>query len=349
MISRRHILVLCFVLLVSLALGQPQNHQSPASKTPPTDKPEYFDEPQFTVAGMTDNSYRGGHGSDTMLDSTEALTKATAALGEIDRNEVNALERVRKYQRAAELNPSEPNLFDWGAELLKHRAADPAIEVFTKGHRLFPRSARMLLGLGAAFYARGSYNQAAHNFFEACDLNPSDPKPYLFLGKVQALEITESEGYFDRLRQFAELQPDNAWANYYYAVALWKRQPNHADATTSVRVRLLLEKAARLDPHLGAAYLELGIISADQKNFPAAISAYRKAIEISPQIEEVHYRLSQAYMLTGQKLQAQKELALYNQLSKKSAEDLERERAELQRFVVVLKSRSSASQNTQAH
>ncbi len=28
-------------------------------------QPQFFDEPQFTVAGLTDNTYRGGHGSDT--------------------------------------------------------------------------------------------------------------------------------------------------------------------------------------------------------------------------------------------------------------------------------------------
>jgi tetratricopeptide (TPR) repeat protein len=338
MIPGSQIAPLLFALIAPLALGQSQ-----------AEKPEYFDEPKFTVAGIADNTYRGGHGSDTVLRSTEALTKATAALGDADGDRGNALEVVRKYQHAAELDPSEPHLFDWGAELLKHRAADPAIEVFTKGNRLFPRSVRMLLGLGVAFYARGSYDKAARRFFGACDLNPTDPGPYLFLGKVQTREITQSEAYLDRLRRFAELQPDNAWANYYYAVALCKRQTDHEDATTAARLRVLLEKAVHLDPHLDAAYLQLGIISADRKDSRAAISAYRKAIEINPQLEEAHYRLSQAYAMTGEKLEAQRELALYNQLSKKAAEQLERERAELQQFVFVLKDRSSAPEATQRY
>ena len=60
------------------------------------------------------------------------------------------LAAVREYQRAVELDANEPNLFDWGAELLVHRAVEPAIEVFTKGNRLYPQSSRMLLGLAAA-------------------------------------------------------------------------------------------------------------------------------------------------------------------------------------------------------
>jgi tetratricopeptide (TPR) repeat protein len=63
-------------------------------------------------------------------------------LGEVDEKLGSPLEAVREYQRAAELNPSESNLFDWGAELLMHRAVEPALEVFTNGNRLFPRSVR---------------------------------------------------------------------------------------------------------------------------------------------------------------------------------------------------------------
>ena len=176
----------------------------------------FFDEPNFIVAGVTDASSHGGHGSDTVLRSSEALARATASLSKessaniaapsaeqlrqaIEREPANAelhhrladadeklgnsLEAVREYQRAAELDATESNLFDWGAELLTHRAVDQAIEVFSKGNRLFPRSVRMLLGLAASWYSRGAYDQAAQRFFEACDLNPGDPGPYLFLGK----------------------------------------------------------------------------------------------------------------------------------------------------------------------
>ena len=99
----------------------------------------------------------------------------------------NPVEAVREYQIAAELKPSELNLFDWGSELLMHRADQPAIEVFSKGNRLFPGSVRMKLGLGAAWYASGSYERAVQHFCDASDLNPADATPYLFMGRLQAL------------------------------------------------------------------------------------------------------------------------------------------------------------------
>jgi tetratricopeptide (TPR) repeat protein len=305
-------------------------------------KPQFFDEPTFIVAGVTDPSQRGGHGSDPVFRSAEALAKETASLrtgtsvAEASEKQGNALEAAREYQRAAEREPNESNLFDWGAELLTHRAADQAVEVFTNGHRLFPRSTRTLLGLAVALYSRGSYDQAAQRFFEAADLNPNDPAPYLFLGKISSGEITESDGFRGRLERFARLQPENAWANYYYAASLWKhRDPK--DTAMPARVQPLLEEAVRLDPQLGAAFLQLGIVFADQGKFPKAISAYQSAIDASPPVEEAHYRLAQVYRRTGEPAKAQKEIELYQQLSQQSAETLERERAEIQQFVFALK------------
>jgi tetratricopeptide (TPR) repeat protein len=312
-----------------------QEQSSPQSSADP---PQYFDDPKFIVAGVTDPSQRGGHGSDPVLRSTESLVKETAALrtlapggtsaADSAEKQGNALEAVRAYQRAAELHPTESNLFDWGTELLTHRAADQAVEVFTKGHRLFPRSTRTLLGLAVALYSRGSYDQAAQRFFEAADLNPKDPAPYLFLGKISNGPLTESPGFDERLERFARLHPESAWANYYYAASLPR---------TSPKARALLEKAVRLDPKLGDAFLLLGSVYADEGNLPQAIAAYQSAIAASPQMEEAHYRLAMAYRKTGETDKARKELELYKELSRQSAQQFERERAEIQQFVFELK------------
>ncbi len=311
--------------LASALFGQNQSSQAP---------PQYFDEPNFIVAGVADPSERGGHGSDPVLRSAETLAKETAALrtglstADAEEKQGNALEAARQYQHAAELDPTESHLFDWGAELLKHRAADQAVDVFTNGHRLFPRSTRMLLGLAVALYSRGSYDQAEQRFFEAADLDPRDPAPYLFLGKISNGPITHSGGYAERLERFAHLHPENAWANYYYAATLTR---------TSPKTRALLEKAVHLDHKLGDAFLLLGIVYADQGNWTKAISAYQSAIEATPPMEEAHYRLAQAYRNTGEQAKARKEIELYQQLSQQSAQQLERERSEIQQFVFGLK------------
>ena len=291
---------------------------------------EFFDQPSFIVAGVADTTAHGGHGSDTLLRSTETLAKATASLGNVTDKE-NALDAAREYQHLAEVDPSERHLFDWGSELLLHRATNQAIEVFTKGARLFSESTRMLIGLAVAWYTNGSDDNASHYFFAACDLHPNDPIPYDFLGKVESAAITSSDGYLERLARSAKLDPQNPQANYFYAASLWKqRRPD--DLETQVKVQTLLEKAIRLDPNCSPAYLQLGILYSDQKDSVHAIAAYRKA-----DVDEAHYRLALEYKKLGENKKAQEELATYNELSKKSSDEAAHERKTLQQFVFELR------------
>jgi Tfp pilus assembly protein PilF len=421
--------------------------KSPTAKAEPP-LPEFFDPPQFTVAGVRDASGSGGHGSNVIQRTTEGLVKATMALGEgtevtkssspnsatekslrdavehhpddfdanyklgqwlIDRRKPQdavpyleaasrlnpedagagyelalayagsgdylkartrtedllghrpqdvrlyelladveektgePLEAVRSYQRATELNPSEANLFAWGSELLLHAAAEPAAEVFGRGHQSYPGSARMLIGLGVAFYSRGFFKEANERLAEASDLNPQDPVPYLFLGKIQAVEVAPSPLVAEKLARFVRLQPDNALANYYYAVSLRRQRSGPEDIKNSAQVELLLKKAVELDPRLGLAYLELGILYDEGKEISRATSAYQKAIAVNPRLEEAHYRLAQLYRLTGENDKAKEELAAFEQSKKANAQQVERERAEIRQFVYTLRDPNSAA------
>jgi tetratricopeptide (TPR) repeat protein len=264
-------------------------------------------------------------------------------LGDVAEKTGNPLEAVREYQRAAQLDASEPNLFDWGAELLMHHAPEPAAEVFLNAHRAFPHSVRILLGLGVAWFVHGSYDQAIQYLGEASDLSPDDPNPYLFLGKVQSAEANEPTAIAERLARFARLQPQNAFANYYYAVSLWNQRKGPEDDQTAAKVESLLEKAVALDPKLADAHLQLGILYSERKDFPKAIAAYQQAIALNPHLEQAHYRMAQTYRLVGQNDKAENELRLFEQISKERAEQVERERREIKQFVYTLRGQGSAS------
>jgi tetratricopeptide (TPR) repeat protein len=249
---------------------------------------------------------------------------------------------VREYQSAAELNPTEPNLFDWGTELLTHHAVEPAMTVFSKGNHLFPRSARMLVGLGVSSYGVRSYDEAAQSLCRASDLNPDDPIPYLVLGKMESGENAGSAAVVERLERFARRQPENAMANYYYALSLWNGRRSSGSTADPAQVERLLEKSVRLDPRLGSGYLQLGIVYADRGDFAKAIGAYQKAIETSPDLEEAHYRLAQAYRRMGEMEKAQAEIQVYKRASKTLEEQSERERREVRQFVYTLRDPTAA-------
>jgi len=330
-------------------------------KLPTAELPQFYDDPQFTVAGVADASQTGGHGSDTMLRTTETLAKDTVALhapasggdseeslraaleqdprnaglhhalGDLEEKLGRPLQAEHAYQAAAELNASEVNLFDWGAELLLHRAYDPAGQVFTKGRRLFPGSVRMAMGLGVAAYALGSYDLAAQQFCEASDLGPADPKPYVFLGKLQGIDTARTPGVMERLARFTRLEPKDAQANYYYALGLLKRR--ESPTGDAARAEALLKKAVQLDPRLALGYLQLGILYADRKDLKRAIEAFQQALKADPELEEAHFRLATAYRLAGESDKAKAELEVYERISRKTKGQIEQSRHEILQFV----------------
>ncbi len=422
-----------------------QETETPASQSTTAQKPEFFDQPQFTVSGVTDTTNLGGHGSDTVVRTREAIAKEIVSLGKAaptdgsgsaaeaekalrdgvqrasdnfdanhrlgkllaergkaregipyleragelkpddyenaydlalanesagnderargqaqallahyDRAELhhllgdvqeklgNSLEAVREYQRAAELDPSEAYIFDWGSELLLHHAPEPALDVFTNGNRIFPRSVRMLIGLSAAWFARGSYDQAVQRICDASDMSPRDTTPYLFLGKMQSAQSTPTEKSVEKLHRFVMQQPDNAQANYYYAVGLWKLREATQGSASAAQVESLLKNAIRVDPKFAAAHLQLGILHSEQKDGPKAISDYQKAIEADPRMEEAHYRLAQTYRRAGDAARAEAELQIYDRLTRESAQKAERERHEIRQFVYTLRDQPPA-------
>jgi tetratricopeptide (TPR) repeat protein len=350
-------------------------------KSDATEAMAFSDEPSFTVAGVTDTTALGGHGSGPVIRNSNALAKDTASLAkegasagpsggavgdlarqeaairdrlsqgnnadlrvqlaDIEEAEGRPVEAVADYQRAAEMQPTEPHLFAWGAELLLHHAPEPAIEVFAKGHRLYPQSSRMMLGLGAAHYAQRSTEQAVQIFMEACDLNPADATPYLFLGKLQATEQTLPSGWTERMKRFVSLHPENAMAHYLYAVGLMKGEGRE------VHLKLAeteLNHAIKLDPHLGDAYLYLGILLNERGDFPEAAAALQKAVENTPVPEEAHYRLAQVYRRMGETQKVSEEVAQYQKLLAQRDAETERERHEIPQFVYTLRSATPSTQ-----
>jgi tetratricopeptide (TPR) repeat protein len=139
-----------------------------------------------------------------------------------------------------------------------------------------------------------------------------------------------------RLARFVQERPENALANYYYAMAIWKRQGQPENQQALQPVEALLTKAAMIDPKYGDAYLQLGILYSSQHDFQKAIGFYTKAIEADPQMGEAHYRLGVAYDRTGAQAKARQEFELHDEIEKQQAAAIESQRREVKQFLVVL-------------
>ncbi len=251
---------------------------------------------------------------------------------------------VNEFAQAARLDPSEQNYFAWGSELLYHRAVWQARDVFAEGARAWPKSARMLTGLGAALFAGAFYDDAAEHLCQAAALEPENPEPYLFLGRIGVAAPRPLPCVAQNLAQFHQRAPGNALADYYFAMALWKQQPPSADSSVRQQVAGLLHEAVTADPSCGEAWLELGNLQVQSGDYPSAIPLYTNAVDASPQLTEAWYRLGIAYDRTGRLDKAREAFAQHDRIEKQQAAEVDRQRREIKQFVI-----SSAGTNAPAH
>jgi tetratricopeptide (TPR) repeat protein len=255
--------------------------------------------------------------------------------GEVAEKAGDPLEAVGEFATAARLDPSEESYFAWGSELLVHRAVWQAMEVFQKGSKAYPKSARMQAASGAALFAGARYDEAALRLCAASDLNPKDAEPYLFLGKIAMVAPTPLACVEQKLARFSQMEPDSAVANYLYAMVILKG-PESSDAGKADQAEGLLRRAVALDPKCADGWLQLGILAASRHDMQKAIGLYSKAIEASAESGEAHYRLGVAYDRLGDSARAKEEFRLHDEIEKRDAESVERERHEIKQFLVVL-------------
>lgn len=352
---------------------------------------QFADQPDFAIAAVTDWTAAGGHGSDSSLRTSEALTREAVNLkpgssgagvadtsggganeddlaralkfggspteardhvrqmlashetadlhrmdGELDEKLGDALAAVQAFQKATQMDPSEENYFAWGSELLVHRAVWQAKEVFDEGTKRYPQSARMLTARGVDLFAGALYDEAALDLCRASDLNPESPEAYLFMGKIEIEAPNPLPCVVEKLARFERLEPANSLANYYYAMALKKQQGHDANPPDMEQVKDLLTRAVTLDPKCAEGFLELGNLSAGQKQWARAIELYLKGIEADPDLSEAHYRLGVAYERAGDQDKAKEQFELHDSIAKRQAAEVQLQREAVKQFLVVL-------------
>lgn len=259
-------------------------------------------------------------------------------LGQIDEKDGQFVAAANEFESAAHLDPSESNLFDWGSELLLHRTYEPAIEVFRTATQRYPTAARAFIGLGMTLYARGLYEEAVKALLQAADIDPSDPRCYLFLSRAYDSSPSQADEVSRRFERYAKQQPANAPAQFYYAMSLKKGRPVESAGANLALIEDLLKKAIALDDTLAQAHFQLGNLYADQHQYERSLPEYLRVIELDPNLADAHYRLGTDYTRLGQKDRAQAEYSIYQKLRSEHLAEIEKERAEIQQFVYSSKS-----------
>jgi predicted Zn-dependent protease len=249
-----------------------------------------------------------------MLIHMKDVAELHSLLAEVYEKEGSFLRAGEEYQRAMQMDPTEDAIFDWATELLRHHNFKESSEVFARGTEHYPLSPRMFTGLGMTQLLMGHSETAVSAMLHVLDLAPSDPKGYLFLSMLDSIPSTQAAEVNARFEQYAAENPSVAKAQLYYANSLSRATLSAPDNAQSKKIEALLQDAVRLDPTLGDAHLQLGIIDARRDDYKASAVEFEAAIKSRPSLAVAHYRYAQTLMRLGQKERAQQEMDIFRHL-----------------------------------
>jgi predicted Zn-dependent protease len=263
--------------------------------------------------------------------ATEQSALAQSLLGEIDENGKKFESAEKHFSRAAELDPSEDNLWELGVEFLRHWTFDAATSVFQDAVTRFPQSVRLRLGLGVALFGDAKYAQAIPVFADLLEGAPDNAEYAGMLGMPCSAVMLEARPRCAALVQYAQSHPKDARGSTYAATFLL-----HQNDARSQRplARKLLEAALAADPSLPEAQFQMGTFLQDDGMWKESIPYLEHAVELKPDFSKAHYRLSLACWRTDRKQEAQEQMELEQKFSQQEQDDLGNRLHQITTFVV---------------
>ncbi len=165
-----------------------------------------------------------------------------------------------------------------------------------------------------ALETQGKWDEAAGEYRKVLEQNPNLPGIHYRLGRL-LLSAPERPTTMDEARkEFEEelkIDPDNAAAEFVLGeLALKSEKVDEAIGRYS--------RAVKLDAGFADAYVGLGKALGAAGRTQEAVRPLETAVRLQPANPVTHYRLSIAYSHAGRKADAQKELALFKELSGKA-------------------------------
>lgn len=189
-----------------------------------------------------------------------------------------------------------------------------ALDEFSWILRRTPDSAAAHMLLGEALDGLGKTPEAVQEFQRAVEADPQAPDLHFGLGYL-FWKMRDYDHAAPALEAELSVAPSNAQALAYLGdTEMHRGNPQKALP--------LLQKAVRLRDDLRIAYVDIGAILTQQKQYQDAFAALRRAEKLDSQQPDVHYRLGRLYQLMGDTEKARIELAQVQQLQQKAEESI---------------------------
>lgn len=263
--------------------------------------------------------------------NADRSARAQSLLGEADEKAGKFQSAAEHLARAAQLDPSEENVWRLGIEFLRHWTFDAAATEFEAASAKFPDSKRMRLGLGAALFGVAKYPQAISVFADLLQSEPDNAMYAQLLGISCNAVMRTNSPRCAALIAYAQSHPADASAATYAATSLMAQDENDRNVNTA---RELLKRALAANPNLPEAQFQMGVILQYELNWKGSIPYLERAVKLKPDFAEAHYRLARAYWRTGRKQDGQAQMDLQKKFARQQAQDIDRRLRQITRFAV---------------
>jgi tetratricopeptide (TPR) repeat protein len=211
-----------------------------------------------------------------------------------------------------------------------------------------PQNIPLRLALAHSLLWSKQYSKVLDVYHEILTLDPDSAEADMLAGEALD-ELKDSSGAIDMFRKAAKAKPDEPNVHFGLGYLLWTQkqyldaikefqaelanEPNHsqsmlymADAYIQMNQYAdagpLLEKAVKLDPSLGLAHLDLGILAANDQHNDDALREFLIAEKIMPDDVNVHWRLGRLYRTMGKKEEAKAELDKASSITRSANREL---------------------------
>jgi tetratricopeptide (TPR) repeat protein len=215
----------------------------------------------------------------------------------------------------AEADPGNTELHQMLAQsCLAAKQYDCALKEFREILQKDPNSAAAHMLIGEALDGLGKTPEAIAEFQAAAQASANEPNVYFALGYLywKSNQFDQAEQAFQHQ---LSLDPANAEALAYLGDIEMKR--SNPDKALSY-----LHQAVHTNKDIRIAYLDLGAILTEQKEYKDALAALQRAIDLDPAQPDGHYRLGRVYQGMGNSAAAQREFKRVQELHQKADDDL---------------------------
>jgi len=237
-------------------------------------------------------------------DSAETLYLMAQAAS----NEGKDLDALELLVKAHKLAPSNTDVIFLMARLsMKQYYFEDAVPLLEEGLKVDPKRSNLLAALGECYFTMGNVTKAKDTFETLIQVEPSG-RSYSFMGLCYRHlgRFEEAEKYFE-LGLKAEPRNPSCLFNMGYI----ETRQGHYDAGEK-----WLRQALEVNPDYDEALLELANLKMHQRKFDEAVPLLRKAAQLDPHPAPVYYRLAEAERDLHQTEAAQRDLKVFQTLSK---------------------------------